>query len=56
MAAHTCAECGTEMETAVIRQPLSGGTTLRRKRTYCPECGPPENATVDRSPSASPRD
>lgn len=51
-----CAECGTEMETAEIRQPVGDGTTLNRERTYCPECGPPDNVTVDRSPVSFPPD
>lgn len=49
-----CPDCGTEMEPAEIREPVGDGITLRRKRSYCPECGPPENTTVDRSSSASP--
>jgi len=50
-----CAECGSEMETAEIRQPI-GERTVQRERTFCPECKPPDNGIVDRSPVSFPPD
>lgn len=49
MQSPTCAECGAELETTEVREPVGDEITLRRKRSYCPECESPENATVDRS-------
>lgn len=49
----TCAECGTEMETVEMRQPVGEETTLRRTRSYCPECEPGEDHAVGRSPGVS---
>lgn len=47
MSSLTCPGCGSEVKTAAIRRPVGDGITLRRKRPYCPECGPPENATLN---------
>lgn len=41
-----CDDCETELVTATLEEPANHGGVIRRKRTYCPECGPPGNASV----------
>lgn len=41
-----CADCATELVTGLLEQPAKDGGRIRRERSYCPECGPPGDATV----------